>query len=183
MFEVTASLRDILSFIQDTIPAEVFQKLCSKVSVIYPAQSISREDIVRLSDKLSCDVDKCQRSVDTIYFLFSKISYNTTKPSTVRTFLTPLLGAPHAGIVADSWETSAADITARLKRTISSNKTFTWGSSVSVSRSDCARLSETEATLQVQVDGKFRNIAFDYESLARFYNELERIQSAIDQLA
>ena len=182
MFKVTAPLKDILLFIQNSIPEEIFRKLCSKVSLVYPAQSITRADVIKLSDNLSCDVTQCQRAVDTIYFLFSKMSYHTTKPSAARSFLTPLLGADRSAIVAEVWEGSAGDILGRLKRP-AAERTFTWGSSVTVSRDECARVAELEATLQVRVDDKLRNINFDYESLVRFHNELERVQSAIDHLA
>ena len=185
MIEITSSLKETFSYIKDTIPEEVFLKLCTKVGSSYPAEGITPEEISRLSTSLG-DEELCKRSVDTIYYLFSKVSYATTKPSAVKSFLALHIGQAHANTFSESWGEHAMDIVARLKSSSSIDTKvckLAWDSSVSISRDDCAKLRNTEAVLQVEVDGKTKNVLFDFESLAEFYSELERIQLAIDNLA
>ena len=187
MIEITPSLKETFSYIRDTVPEDVFRKLCVKVGSSYPEQGVSTEEVARLSSNLGSDDEElCQRAVDTIYYLYSKVSYSTTKPSAVKSFLAPHIGEVHAASLSECWGEHALDIVSRLKNSSAIKKDVTklvWDSSVSVSRDDCAKLRDPEAVLQVEVDGEMRNILFDFESLTKFYSELERIQSAIDDLA
>ena len=185
MFEVTASLKEVLTFTQDSIPAEIYKRLCTKIGSLYPSQAISAEETTRLSTNLSCDEEMCRRMVESIYYLYSKVSYSTTKPAHIRAFLVPHIGEENAGVFSEAWSSHAADIVSRLKTSstkYSCNK-MSWGSTVSISKDSCSRLSDTEAVLQLNVDGKLKNVAFDFEGLLSFYAELEKIQSAIDNLA
>ena len=183
MIDVTPSLKKTFTYIKDNIPEEVFRKLCDKVGSTFPEIGVSSEDVSKLSSNLGNESDNiCQKAVDAIYLVYSKVSYNTTKPSVARSFLTPLIGEVHADSLSVCWGEHAVDIVSRLKKSKTETK-LVWDSSVSISRDDCAKLRETEAVLQVEVEGNAQNVTFDFEGLKKFYLELERIQSAIDELA
>ena len=83
-------------------------------------------------------------------------------------------------IFSKVWGEAASGIVGRLKSGNHGHhgNHIQWSSHVVLSRDTSADVAETGGVLEVGG----RKVRFDHEGLVRFYTQLERIQSAIDNL-